>query len=198
MTSSEAEYEFDVECPICGTRQDATPSQIGQRIVCPDCHSLILVLEPPPRARRPRGMPLPAADEELRLSEPFAADPRRAIAQGMIDSAAEELAPQKHPLGVMEALARETLQRAAEESEADEAERPLLPPKPLTTGMVGFLFEPGVLLRCLALTIALQIELGLISSAVAAFSGGPLQQFLCALLSPARSSWGRPLSSPGR
>ena len=48
--------------------------------------------------------------------------------------------------------------------------------------MAGFLFEPGVLLRCLALTIALHIELGLISIAVAAFSGGPLQQFLCALL----------------
>ena len=37
-------------------------------------------------------------------------------------------------------------------------------------------------MRCLALTIAVHVELGLILSAVAAFSGGPLQQFLCALL----------------
>ena len=89
MTLSEAEYEFDVECPICGTRQEGTSAQIGQRIACPDCHSQVLVQEPPLRQRRPRGMPLPAADEELRLSEPVAADPRRAIVQGMLDSAAE-------------------------------------------------------------------------------------------------------------
>jgi MFS family permease len=100
----------------------------------------------------------------------------------MLDSAAEELAPKRSPAGVVEALARETLQRATEEFEADEGGRPALPDKPMTTGMVSFFFEPGVFLRCLALTIALHVELGLISSAVAAFSGGPLQQFLCALL----------------
>ena len=51
----DADYEFDVECPLCGTRQDATREQIGLTLRCPDCDFLITVNEPSRRAQQAAG-----------------------------------------------------------------------------------------------------------------------------------------------
>ncbi len=61
-----------VECRVCHTRMDARPHQVGQKIACPDCHTLATVPPPPPA---PKKVQLTAPKETLGI-ESLAPAPR--------------------------------------------------------------------------------------------------------------------------
>jgi len=92
-------------CPVCGTRMYATPKQVGQTMVCPDCLETVQIVAPAaadPKtsaARRPRtgrsvppAQPRPArpardddAGEELKLSEPVDIPTERILPKQLVD-----------------------------------------------------------------------------------------------------------------
>lgn len=61
-----------VICPLCGTRMYATPDQIGQTMVCPDCLESVVV---PNRSPPKRQTPKPSADSAAEASPPSANSP---------------------------------------------------------------------------------------------------------------------------
>ncbi len=65
-------------CPLCGLRMHAEPDKIGQRIVCPDCQTEVVVPEPRREAKPELTKPL----EYTISSEPLAprpAPPKRQV-----------------------------------------------------------------------------------------------------------------------
>ncbi len=86
-------------CPLCGTRMYATPQQVGQTMVCPDCLESVVVPDqaPPPRKRSassppstPVGPASPSVtggdaqdDDELKLSEPVELPRHRSVSKQM-------------------------------------------------------------------------------------------------------------------
>lgn len=55
MVPSSAAYQtyLSIVCGVCGTRMYASPSQMGQEMVCPDCGTPARVAPPPPRPAPP-------------------------------------------------------------------------------------------------------------------------------------------------
>jgi DNA-directed RNA polymerase subunit M/transcription elongation factor TFIIS len=163
----EKDYEFTVECPICSTRLDITDEQIGRKIKCVDCHSRYTIREPSASRRRKKGSLRPE-DEELRLSPPIDRPPVSGV-EGPVPSEAEgptPMIPVDFPdTGrVFVSTADEALQKAEEESR--EAQRPRkLPARPLIDGITTFLFDVGMLVRCIMFAAALQIEVWAIKQA---------------------------------
>jgi hypothetical protein len=176
----DADYEFDVECPLCGTRQDASRAQIGGRLRCPDCFFLITVREPPRRLRRSPAAP-PPEDGELRLSDPVEARPLQSLAQDYMSTATVEVAAENTYRVLPPSAATGTPPPGS--AKGDETGQAPLPHRPLTRRLLRFLADPRVFIRCLAIGIAMQIEALTILAAMRLFSGGPFEQFLCAGLS---------------
>jgi DNA-directed RNA polymerase subunit M/transcription elongation factor TFIIS len=58
--------EFPVVCPLCHTRMHAAMNQVGKKIVCPDCETVV-VIRPPPKAR---AEPQPEPVEEYGVGLP--------------------------------------------------------------------------------------------------------------------------------
>jgi hypothetical protein len=95
--------------------------------------------------------------------------------------AAEAGASQADPqVSVTRESAEETMELARQEVE--EQIPPEIPKNPLFTGVFLFLLEPSALVRCFVLALALLIESGAILTALSNMSGGPLAQFLSAML----------------
>lgn len=177
----EADYEFDVQCPLCGTRQDATRQSIGQTLRCPDCEFLIKVQEPPPRARRLPGE-RSAEDDELRLSEVSAARPVHDLAHEYLEKARSEVARGRAERKLPAFPMHDALHRAGTEVQVDDVSPPRLPPRPLRSRLLRFLWEPAALIRALILAIGLFFELLAVRRATELFFGGPFEQFLCVML----------------
>lgn len=61
---------ISVVCGVCQTRMDATPEQVGQQIVCPDCHVPVTVLPPvQPSAKQQRPAVKTGPDDEYPLCD---------------------------------------------------------------------------------------------------------------------------------
>lgn len=193
-----SDYEFGLNCHICGTRIDVTDRDVGRRVKCPDCHSLIAVREPHPSKRRPPAARQPAEssasqsvaeDDEFRLAGGAgdAALPTayQSMASDLLRKAEAEAArqtPQARSFTPQDAL-RDTLQKAKDElDEAAERTRPPLPDAPFRDRIASYLFDPSTIGRLAVLGAALFVELGAIQMAIEYTHGGGLQQFVSVLL----------------
>jgi len=73
-----------VECKLCNSRYYARPSQVGQMMICPDCHAENLVLEP--AAPRPQHQPEPLSDDDdFKLSDPVDTPAYQALARDALE-----------------------------------------------------------------------------------------------------------------
>ena len=184
---SGAPYDFTVECPLCGTRQDMRSEQIGHSVRCPDCHSNYLVREPSRRRRRPRHPTTGAADDELQLSDPPPVPPKKLQLDDFLDQQPQPIRPSAsvpQRLRTPEDAARDTLVRAEEELKAREREEPPIPSSPMLTGVFRFLQQPILILRVFFISLGLWFELGAIQTALFLTGGGALQQFASVILRP--------------
>ncbi len=60
LLPAELQVRLVAECPLCDTRIDASPDQIGQQVVCPDCGTSVRV--PPPPQPNPAPIKVVALD----------------------------------------------------------------------------------------------------------------------------------------
>ncbi len=161
QTVLKEDYEFTVQCPICGTRQEVTDKAVGKKVKCYDCHTRYKIREPSARRRRPRGSRRRPSDE-LRLK------PLADSSDASADHRPQPMLPDKLPDSSNTfSTPGETALRKAEEELKKADVPPPLPTRPLIDGIAGFLFEPTVLIRSIFLAVALQIELTTIAGAVA-------------------------------
>lgn len=135
-----------VRCRQCDTLMYATEQQVGQRIACPDCGTKHIV--PPPCEPKPAHSPV-VSDADAPKIDP-AADPGERPAT--IAPEINKLIYEEQQAGeYARALAKS--RRTGRRMEIDSRGRPILPRWPLITGVVPFLFTPGVPVRWLALAI---------------------------------------------
>ncbi len=68
--SSRGVANVAVTCPVCGTRMYATPAQIGQTMVCPDCLETVPVelTSPPPPDTTPQSASKPGSEASVKSS----------------------------------------------------------------------------------------------------------------------------------
>ncbi|MFV1965709.1 MAG: hypothetical protein ACC628_09830 [Pirellulaceae bacterium] len=163
-------FEFDIECPLCGTRLEARSEQIGTQIQCPDCTTAISVRLPPKRKRRERTTSAPE-DGELRLNDPVETSLVDSIAHGILESAEREVAADDPQRAAVRSSSRDAVAKARTEHAAEEAASPKLPERPFTQGILSFLVAPTTVPRWIGLALALQVELFLISVVYSAFEG---------------------------
>lgn len=174
----ESDYEFTIRCPLCATQQDVTDAQVGGVVRCPDCHSKIRIREPSARRRRPIGRhseSRPEEDEELKLS-PLEELPVREPVVPMIPVEPTEPIEYDSP-------GEAALRKAEAETEQEEEEAPGLPARPLIHGGLTFLFEPTLIARWLALSIAVHLFVNAVEGAILSFSDpDPFAQFMALAL----------------
>jgi DNA-directed RNA polymerase subunit RPC12/RpoP len=177
--------EFGFECWLCRTRLYARPEQIGQEVICPDCHSKTLV-KPPKPPPKPAD-PIDVDDEGFRLSElvdrlpavygsatNVRGDGKSAPSSAASSGTAEPAVAWKTG-GRMDLVGEQARQAMAKaQAEADEVERvkPRLPERPFFTGLTSFMFDSDAVLRWLMLTLLLHATTTLLAWIVE-LSGGP-------------------------
>jgi DNA-directed RNA polymerase subunit RPC12/RpoP len=147
-----------VVCDVCGTLLQPLESQVGQRIACPDCGTKTVVQAPKKTARKSVISPdieIPLLDLETRPAPrpgPLTPEMRARI------HAEEKAAAETN-------VARKT----------DRRGRPVMPRRPLITGILSFPFSPGVPVRWVMLTIVLMGCIGIAQfslSTIGGLSGG--------------------------
>jgi hypothetical protein len=183
----ETDYEFSLNCHICGTRMHLDDSYVGKKIKCPDCHTHLDVREPPPGSRTEKAETPPARDgDELNLAaapiETAAPDLYRSIADDLLQQAAEEVATETSTSsGARPDPAQDALHEANLEADEEERETPKLPKAPFRTGIIKFLLEPTTPVMLLFLSLGLWIELGVVQYAIETASGEGIQQIISVL-----------------
>ena len=191
--------EFGFECRLCRTRLYARPEQIGQEVVCPDCHSTTIVK--PPKAPPKPPVLVDEDGEELRLSEPvdglpagygLPPDLRDKARSTVLVGAPERAAPM--PAGgridVVAEQARLTLAKAQAEADAIEQAKRKLPERPLVTGLGAFLLEPDGAMRWLMLTLLLHATTTLLAWIVHLSSSPGIGQVVALLMTMAAAVLG--------
>ncbi len=173
------DYEFDVECPLCGTRQNAVRAQIGAKLSCPDCFFVITVHEPPAKARRKPFETTVASDEEIRLSEPVDSSTMASRSREILDAAELEVPAVRAERGA--SRRGEEGDERSSDAERSESEMPL-PHHPLTHRLLVPFSDPRVLIRCLGIGLACEIQLAATLNALVRVQGNPFDQFLSAFM----------------
>ena len=117
--------EIPVVCKLCGTRMYAPPEKVGQKIQCPDCHSICEIVEPKKPAP-PTRRPAPKLDDDVPdfgLGEPVERPAYRPVVapRGEYEELAE-FDPAQRPEGWSrpERLTSTAASAAVEEEEDDE------------------------------------------------------------------------------
>ncbi|MBC8875500.1 MAG: hypothetical protein H8E44_39240 [Planctomycetes bacterium] len=187
------QQEFGIECWLCGTRMYATLDQVGKKVKCPDCHSMVMVNVPkkPPEPTQHRER---EDQDEFGLSEPVERPPneylpREELAPDSVDSPASakpapEEASSPRPTGnAMVDMARGVMAKAEAEVEAEERARPKLPEQPFKTDVLSFLLDAAGAARWVVLTLMGHAFVASLHGAFALAGGGGMQQFLAVFLS---------------
>jgi hypothetical protein len=189
-------YDFSVACPLCGTRQDTDSEHIGGTLRCPDCHFVFDVSEPHRSARRPRGALGSPEDDSFQLEELPDSGPWRQLAGGILDAASKEApsAPTEseradaartkparsqpaRPFTPADAI-QQTLRAAEKEFEERERAIPQIPSRPLSTGVMKFMFDTMTVGRWLIMSLVVQVEVAAIQMSLAAAEGGGIAQVM--------------------
>ena len=161
------EDEFGIACPLCQTRVYVRRRQIGKQTKCPDCHTMIPIKSPPPKAFQP------ATDfddgDDLQLSELFDRPESEAVQRIDMEKIEREIEEEedaiwdgtgtlKKPVkDVARDLAKGWMSRAKEELKQREGETPKLPAKPLLTGLFKFVTDPVAIVRMTSLSFGLVV-----------------------------------------
>lgn len=168
-----AARRFAINCGLCDTLMYATTAQVGSELTCPDCGSRTVV-GPPVEAKPTRPVLVPAGQE-------YAASPAVVTKAPL-----PVLNPERERRVVEEDEAgrggsvhdTERQKRAKRKRKLDARGRPILPRWPTITGVLPFLWSPGVLPRfCVYATIwlivssALLFCMSMLSGAGAAIMG---------------------------
>jgi DNA-directed RNA polymerase subunit RPC12/RpoP len=135
-----------VTCNRCGTIMYATERQVGRTIDCPDCGRSEAVHRP--AAPKKKQSPL-ASDAETPILDPNAAPGERpsAISPDQRRRIYEEERDSEY------GRALEKARRTGKPMEVDVRGRPILPRWPLFTGVVPFMFSPGIPVRIIGLAL---------------------------------------------
>jgi predicted RNA-binding Zn-ribbon protein involved in translation (DUF1610 family) len=123
-SATEDHEEFQVRCPKCDGVDYATSRQIGKSILCPDCGSIIVVRAPPPKIVRK----LERIDPKIE-----------------IEAAAELKETNNQTAARME--------KARQEVERKEREKPIPPKRPFLDGTFAFPFYLEILPRWLVIAV---------------------------------------------
>lgn len=155
-----------MECRMCQTLFYGTPEQVGKELACPDCGTKHVV--PPPKAPIKPNHRLVDEDEEIGLDESspppeppvVAAPPRRLL---LYEAEAEQERERNFR------AARHGKKRAWQ---VDAQGRPVMPRFPLISGIVPFLWSPGVPVRWALLSVVAMIAVVLGALGVGAIGTG--------------------------
>jgi uncharacterized protein YbaR (Trm112 family) len=130
-----------VVCPVCHTRLHFTLDRVGQMVICPDC--LVPLVVPPPKPKKAGWV---ERSEPHQTSYDANQAPRQTL------TPVDDRPPK---------IQRRYL--------VPTADRPSLPPHPFLTGVFGFPFSPGVLVRWLvfSFTALFVANLGLFAARLA-------------------------------
>jgi hypothetical protein len=136
-----------VKCNRCDTMMYATESQIGQTITCPDCGRPEVVHRPaPPKKKRS----VLASDAETPRLDPNAAPGERPSA--LSPEVRRRIYEEERDSEYGRAL--EKSRRTGKPMEVDVKGRPILPRWPLFSGIIPFMFSPGIPVRIVGLAFA--------------------------------------------
>jgi len=177
--------EFGFECRLCRTRLYARLEQIGQEVICPDCHSKTVV-KPPKKPPKPPD-PIDEDDGGFRLSELVDRLPAvyRSSTGVHSDGTSAPLSGTPQPAappktaGRMDLVgehARETIAKAQAEADEIELAKPRLPERPFFTGLTSFLFDSDAAARWLMLTLLLHATTTLLAWIVELSRGAGIAQ----------------------
>lgn len=128
-----------VECHKCNTMMYPTVKQVGEEIRCPDCGTRHIV-PPPPRPAEKRSVLTP--DARTPQLDPAADPGERPYIAAPVGKMLHETEQEAEY-----ARALEKARRTGKPMEIDARGRPVMPRWPLVTGIIPFLFSPGVLTR---------------------------------------------------
>jgi hypothetical protein len=166
-------------CPECRAVIYIPREKSGQSMTCPDCCFVITVHDPPAKARRGRGETTVSGDEEIRLSEPVDTSTMATRSREILDAAKREVPAER--------TEREASRRGGEgderssDAERSEGETPL-PHRPLTHRLLVPFSDPRILIRCLGIGLAFEIQLAVTMNALVRVQGNPFDQFLSAFM----------------
>lgn len=148
-----------ISCRLCDTLLYATEAQVGEKIACPDCGSEHVV----PSPRQPIRPPITADAYDLDASAPPPNRPPAIIPpRRLLLYEEEEEAERARAITEQE---RDKKHRPR----LDAAGRPVLPPWPLITGILPFLFTDGTRGKWFALSVGLMLAGGLLLGGLVAW-----------------------------
>lgn len=189
----ESDYEFGIICHVCATRLTMTDEQVGKKVKCPDCHTILRVREPPPSRRKAKAHVPVADDDDFRLADAAdvaaAPEPFQSIASDLLQKAEAETAPAQ-PAQPLRSTSEEALQRAEQGLQEEEEREPPLPNSPFTNQLLSFLLDPTTIGRLVFYAAALWVLLGAIQMAIVTTEGGALSQFTSILMRMFASTFG--------
>jgi predicted Zn finger-like uncharacterized protein len=155
-----------VKCNRCDTMMYATENQIGRTITCPDCGRTEVVQRPAaPKKKRS----VLAADGETPILDPSAAPGERPSA--LSPEVRRRIYEEERDSEYGKAL--EKSRRTGKPMEVDVRGRPVLPRWPLFSGIVPFMFSPGIPVRVVGLGFAFFCSVYVLTYGIAlAMTGG--------------------------
>jgi predicted Zn finger-like uncharacterized protein len=154
---------INITCRQCGSLITARVDQVGQQVVCHDCGTKSIVPKPALPAKK---VSVLALDSQTPKLDPDAHPGERPFVMPTANrlTLAEERQEAEY------AAALQKSQRTGRRISVDERGRPVLPPYPLLTGIVGFPFTSGVPSRWIVLTLTLAIWAGLLTDGLQAWA----------------------------
>jgi DNA-directed RNA polymerase subunit RPC12/RpoP len=160
-------HYITVRCRRCETLMYATEEQVGQAIACPDCGFKNVV--PPYVAPKLISSPI-TSDAETPLLDPATAPGERpsAISPELRRRIAEEERNSEY------GQALERAQRTGKPIDVDTRGRPIIPRWPLVTGVLPFMFAPGIPARWLGAGLAFFASISIVLSGLQSASSGGL------------------------
>ncbi|MEX2317214.1 MAG: hypothetical protein WD669_08680 [Pirellulales bacterium] len=139
-----------VSCTHCDTLMHAALDHVGKTIKCPDCGAKHVV--PPPREPEPSFQLSPGNELQVDTSEALA--PRPVFLPPVRRMLYEEEEEAERARATAKAQASGKRQRDV----IDDRGRPLLPPFPLVTGILPFVFSEGVLVHWVILSLGYMLS----------------------------------------
>jgi DNA-directed RNA polymerase subunit RPC12/RpoP len=136
-----------LHCTLCGSLMQATLAQVGTTITCPDCGRGNVV--PPPAQHKPTPDVLAASAETYALQEGDLAVEPPVLPH--VQRLLGEVAREEEAFAI--AAGHVAVDGMKPRRKLDARGRPIMPRRPLTTGILTFLFSPGVPARWLALSL---------------------------------------------
>jgi len=164
MISHQPKY-IAVSCPKCDTLMYATDKQVGGTIDCPDCGRSYVV--PAPKKPTPARSSV-VSDIDVPMLDPASAPADRPPALSL--ETRRMIYEEERESEYGKALERS--RRTGKPMEVDVRGRPILPRWPLFTGVLPFLFSPGVPIRWLGVSAGLAAAIALVLAGLATVASG--------------------------